>query len=115
MRCLAVALACAFVLAGCASPNTPDESGDVAIQRLSASNGSFESFNGLDTAESRVIRSTAEWASVWARIYQNRSPQPALPNIDFLNEQVVVVSLGTRPSSGYSIRIAGVSRRGNGV
>jgi hypothetical protein len=42
-----------------------------------------------------------------------RAPKP--PRIDWSNEQVVVISLGPRSSTGYSLRIVRVVERRRGV
>ena len=74
-----------------------------------------ENNSGFDESERRVIRDAIAWAGVWAQIYENGSSKPPLPGIDFSKEQVVVAALGTRPSSGHSIRITGASGSGNAI
>jgi hypothetical protein len=107
----ATALACAVILAACAQPNGPDSGDDeIPVQPIVT-----ESNSGFVESERRVIRDAIAWATVWARIYENSSPKPPLPAIDFSQEQVLVAALGARPSSGYSIRITGASGSGNAI
>jgi hypothetical protein len=115
MRNLGLALAAALIAAACANPNSAAATGELTIQRLSAGGGSFDDNSGFDKAEGWIIRNPFEWSDVWTQIHRNRSPKPALPEIDFAKEQVVVVAMGAQSSSGYSIRITGASRQGDGV
>ena len=58
-----------------------------------------------------VIRDRDAWLDVWKRIHRpdpNRGPYPeppALPEIDFSRDMIVVAAMGARPSSGYAIII----------
>jgi hypothetical protein len=113
-RLRALVIGATLMLASCAGPTDPGPE-DLAIQRLSPDSGSFEYFSGFDASGHRVIRTVLEWSDVWGQIYKNAGTKPPLPTIDFSTEQVVLVALGTRPSSGYAIRLTGASRTGNGV
>ena len=104
-------LVCAAILAACSQPNGPDPlDGEIAVERLHTEPYAFEFNSGLAQSERLLIRSTAAWANVWARIYEKRSPKPPLPTIDFSSEQIVVAALGARPTGGYSILVTGASR-----
>lgn len=106
-----MALVCVVILSACTQPNGPDPAGpDLPVAPIAS-----ESNSGLEDPERRVIRDNIEWAVVWARIYEKRSPKPPLPAIDFSKEQVVLAALGRRPSSGYVIRITGASGTGNAI
>src|SRR5687767_10102641 len=95
----AVVLVSAVVASACSSPGAPDPVGaEIPVVSIAS-----ESDSRFEEAERRVIRDTIQWAAVWARIYETRSPKPPLPAIDFSKEQVVVAALGKRPSSGYVI------------
>jgi len=111
LRASVVALATAAI--ACAQPNAPDPAAtEIPIQRLRAEPYAFEFFSGLDESERLLIRNTAAWADVWSRIYARRGEKPALPTVDFAAETIVVVALGQRPSSGYSIIVKNASRAG---
>jgi hypothetical protein len=56
-----------------------------------------------------VITDAGMWASVWQQVTQNQLPAPALPEVDFDSEVVVLASMGTRNSGGYSIVITSAS------
>lgn len=77
---------------------------EVAAIRLEPAPYSFTYFSGLYTAERVVIRDKASWANMWAAINGDGSV-PALPDVDFTREILVVVALGERPTGGYSILI----------
>ena len=107
----ATVFVCAVTLSACAQPNGPDSgSEEISVQPIAS-----ESNSGFEESDRRVIRDTIEWASVWARIYEPFSLKPPLPAIDFSKEQVVVAALGSRPTSGYVIRITGASGNGNAI
>ena len=103
-------LMCAVMLSACNQPNGVDLGEEIPVAPIVA-----ESNSAFEEADRRVIRDTIEWAVVWARIYETRSPKPPLPAIDFSREQVVIAALGKRPSSGYVVRITGASGTSNAI
>lgn len=105
------ALACAVILAACNQPNGPDsDQEEIPVQSIVT-----EQNSGFVESDRRVIRDAIAWATVWARIYEKASSKPSLPAIDFSKEQVLVAALGSRPSTGYSIRITEASGSGNAI
>lgn len=99
---MTVALALVLGPACGASPTEPSVSFRVLQPHTSI--GPFTCETGV-----RVVRDAAEWASLSA----GRFPEP--PAIDFAAESVVLVSLGTRPTSGYSVEPLDVRRRGTAL
>lgn len=65
--------------------------------------------SGFDDARRTVITDAATWQATWATIHQGYSPQPPLPPVDFGENVVLLAAMGSRPSSGYSIRIENVA------
>jgi hypothetical protein len=59
--------------------------------------------SGIETRERIVVTDSAAWASLWTRIMGSHSPRPPLPRVDFTREMIVVASMGTRSSGGFSI------------
>ncbi|HEU4560883.1 MAG TPA: protease complex subunit PrcB family protein [Longimicrobium sp.] len=59
--------------------------------------------SGIAVSARQVVTDANTWGQVWGAIWQNHSPQPALPQIDFASERLVLAALGTRSSGGYSI------------
>ncbi|MEM9380207.1 MAG: protease complex subunit PrcB family protein [Planctomycetota bacterium] len=59
----------------------------------------------------RVARTREELADLWAELYGLQSPVPPVPDVDLETSMVVAVFMGTRPSGGYGIEIAGVAAR----
>jgi len=51
------------------------------------------------------VSDAQQWAQAWSAIWRNHSPEPALPQIDFTQERVVVAALGQRNSGGYGILV----------
>lgn len=117
VRSLVLALSLAAGLAGCAaSPLTggdaaADRQGQgapVAVARFRPERQTLEFHSGFTAPARLVVRSEAEWRDAWARIYQTRSPQPALPAVDFARETVLVAALGERSSGGHGIVVDSV-------
>jgi hypothetical protein len=64
---------------------------------------------GIDQPMVQVVRSQAQWESLWARITARGSGTHVAPPFDFSRDMLLAVGMGTRPSSGYEIRIERVT------
>src|SRR6266536_670552 len=64
-----------------------------------------EYYSGYTDATTTLIDNAFEWQNAWARLYATVSPKPDVPVVDFLNERVVLVSIGTRNSGGFAVHI----------
>jgi hypothetical protein len=64
----------------------------------------------IDEREEAAVRTAAEWRALWAR----HAPDAALPAVDFDQETVVAVFLGTRPTAGYGVQIVEAVRGAGG-
>lgn len=64
--------------------------------------------SGFDARTQMVIRDSASWGPAWLRLLGSHSPKPPLPRVDFSREMLVIASMGTRSSGGYSIAIDSV-------
>jgi hypothetical protein len=102
------------LLSACASSGltTLTSPTSVPVIRLRAEPYSFEFASGLDTAARLVVRDAGAWKSLWAQIYEQRTPVPPVPTVDFSREMLVVAALGERSSGGYGILIDGASIEG---
>lgn len=63
---------------------------------------------GLSAQGIHVARTPAEWRTLWDALTRNRLPKPPAPSIDWEHDMVVCVTLGTRPSGGYTIELEGL-------
>lgn len=61
-------------------------------------------FTGLDV----VIQNQESWQEFWTRHTSGLFPQPALPDIDFESQMVIVAIMGYQSSGGPSTSITGV-------
>lgn len=52
-----------------------------------------------------VIRDANAWAALWNEHHRTQSPVPAVPAIDFSQNVVVAVYLGSRPNGCYGVSI----------
>jgi hypothetical protein len=66
----------------------------------------------------RVIRNQDEWTEVWKRFTARMPPENGVfpvPEIDFSKEMIVLVAMGERPTSGFTIIIDGACEAGNKI
>lgn len=106
---VAVAFA-ALILGACANadfllPQPAVEGEPIQIERLRAEPYPLTPYSGLADSARIVVRDTETWRATWSAIWRTHSPEPALPNVDFSREMLVVAALGTRSSGGYSILV----------
>jgi len=52
-----------------------------------------------------IARTAEEWARHWERMTKGRHPAPEIPSVDWSAEVVLVMILGMRPTTGYSVTI----------
>jgi hypothetical protein len=60
--------------------------------------------SGISTARMVVIRDEAAWQALW----DEAAIRKPIPKIDFAKRMLVGVFLGTRPTSGFSVRVVAV-------
>ena len=114
----AVTLMCSAAFSNPQSPQSPqqvvNQEKSVPVTRLVVTFGTNTTsiWNGGIWDQLRiVIRDRATWENTWRRIvspdpyHDPYQAVPALPEIDFSREMLVVVAMGQRPSSGYQIII----------
>ena len=64
--------------------------------------------SGFDTQQQFVVRDSATWATTWTRLLGSHRPRAPLPAVDFSREMLVVASMGTRSSGGYTVGVDSV-------
>lgn len=62
-----------------------------------------------------VIRAQDEWTEFWGRLYGNRLPPPAAPDVDFDQQMVIAATMGERPTGGHAIAIESVTVDGGTI
>jgi hypothetical protein len=83
----------------------------IPVTRIGSGDLPLTFFSGVTDSTRVVIRTEVDWAAIWETIWNPQTPMPALPQVDFTREMVVVAGLGTRSSGGYSIRVDSVFQR----
>lgn len=66
----------------------------------------------VEEARQVTIRTAAEWQTLWK---EQAPPAAPLPRVDFANDMVVGVFLGTRPTGGYAVEIVSVESAGGEI
>ena len=87
-----------LIIAGCDSPSGPAET--LPLTRVTQGY-----FGAPNPSQRLVVRSQQDFAAAWAAIFNNSSPQPPLPNVDFTQEMVIIALSGSKPSGGYCIAV----------
>jgi len=105
-RLAGVLLACGLA-AGCESPTAPSEDGSLTLHTVAKATVSNHSAQGVRT----VVRDPGRWQAVWAQLWGERAP--ALPDVDFEHEMVVVAS-GALVCFA-EVRVESVNDRAGGV
>lgn len=75
----------------------------ISLIRFRTDSIGFAQYSGITQAQNFVIKDAAGWNDLWQRIYANLNPMPAVPTIDFGQEMIVAVGMGTRGSGGYDV------------
>src|SRR5262245_60604732 len=63
-------------------------------------------YSGISDASEVVVRSPAEWDALW-KAHAGLKP---IPSVDFSQDFIAAVFLGTRPSGGFSVEVLGTRR-----
>ena len=71
--------------------------------------------SGMTESERLIVRDSAAWTALWPRIVGSHRPMSRVPAVDFANEMLIVVSMGTRNSGGYTIHIDSVTAVGDSL
>ncbi len=75
----------------------------------------FAYYSGIDDSLRVVVRDSAEWQRLWVALHRPMRPVPALPQVDFGREMVLVVALGQRNSGGWGIVVDSARTSGRDV
>ena len=69
-------------------------------------------FSGIGEARQEVIKDKAAWEKLWTEHSKpTRSASPP-PDVDFSKEMVIVATLGTKRTGGYSVEIVSAEPAG---
>jgi hypothetical protein len=103
---LSASACCSSTSGSCMVTDTASPAATVLpVTRLRAEPYPLTYNSGIGDSARVVVTSAGQWAQTWSAIWRNHSPQPALPQIDFAAEMVVVAAMGTRNSGGYAIYV----------
>jgi hypothetical protein len=109
-KIFALAFAGVFAVMGLSAVSAQAQSAQPqAIQYTNVERGSQTAIGKIEI----VIRDDSTWSTVWAKHSSNVMPGPHKPVINFQNEMVIGVFLGSRPSSGYSVNIDSIVDNGS--
>ena len=69
-------------------------------------------FSGIQEAKQMVIKDRAAWEMLWTQHNVNKASAAPLPEVDFSKEMVIVATMGTKRTGGFSLEIVRAERRG---
>jgi PrcB C-terminal len=69
-------------------------------------------FSGIRDAQREVVRKAGDWEKLWRKHGVSAGATEKIPSVDFAKEMVIVATLGTQRTGGYSIEVVGVEARG---
>lgn len=69
-------------------------------------------FSGIREARQQLITDAAAWEKTWKQHATNPGAADKAPAVDFSREMVVVTTMGTRPTGGYTIEITNAEVKG---
>ena len=69
----------------------------------------YRIWSGLTDRERLVVRDSAAWARLWPRIVGSHRPAARVPAVDFSEEMLLVASMGTRATGGFTTMIDSVA------
>jgi hypothetical protein len=78
----------------------------LALTRFSGDSMAYAAYSGVRAPSNMVIRDATAWSELWQNIHALTEPVPPLPNVDFSEEMIVAVALGTRPTGGFNVFLA---------
>ena len=65
-------------------------------------------FSGIHEAKQEIVKSADAWEKLWKQHVTATGESDKIPAVDFSKEMVVVATMGTKRSGGYSIEIVDV-------
>jgi hypothetical protein len=67
--------------------------------------------SNIDSPKQVVVRTDAEWTRLW----EQHAPDRPKPAVDFSNESVIGVFMGSRPNAGFSTAIVSAMEGGGAL
>ena len=68
-------------------------------------------FSGIREAKEEVVKSADAWEKLWKQHSTAVGQSEKIPAVDFSKEMVVVATMGTKRTGGYSIEIVGAEAK----
>ena len=69
-------------------------------------------FSGIREVKQDVVKSADAWEKLWKQHSAAAGASDKIPAVDFSKEMVVVATMGTKRTGGYTIEIEGVEATG---
>ena len=69
-------------------------------------------FSGIKVAQQEVLQDSGQWETLWKLHSTSAGSAEKIPAVDFSKEMVIVATMGTRRTGGYSIEIVRVEPSG---
>lgn len=63
----------------------------------------------------RVIAEPVDWRETWVLLHGNQAPTPPCPEVEFADEVLLLVEMGSKSTGGYSIEVVAIRPEGGGL
>jgi hypothetical protein len=107
---LALALSAGPLLGQSTSVARPSPPQDFSVKQVVR-----EAFTAYQRPLERVLTDSAALDSAWALLYQGKTPLKARPVVDFTRSMVLLLALGSRPSTRFAIALDSVRQQRSGM
>ncbi len=67
-----------------------------------------EQYSSIQKKQDMIITKASAWESLWEQMHKNVQPMPSLPKVDFSQEMLIGVFMGTKSTGGYDINIQSI-------
>jgi hypothetical protein len=71
--------------------------------------------SGITERKQIAIKSESEWISTWNMLNSSVNPVPPIPNVDFTQSMVILVTMGERTTAGYRVEITDITKETEGL
>ena len=87
----------------------------VPITRYGSDSSAYTLVSGIALPREGVVRDSAAWRRLWDEIHATTTPVPDLPPVDFSRDMILVAALGSQPTGGYDVLLAGATQDSTGL
>ena len=66
-------------------------------------------------AKNKIITTQEEMDIAWVKMFEKYDRKPPIPMVDFEMNQLLLVTMGEKPSGGYSVKVSSIAKTPKGM